>query len=229
MSIPMPNVIDLPYGKYPPLHFQAPTWRDLLRLLARLSNCRFQASVESMALAKTELKLRTVIQFVRPHHAFPEWRTIVWFTLDYPEPQTKWAPRHPTLPYSYSLSTIPTLLRDVESEMSKVFTVPETNMPFPKLPISFPDLALYLQATLDESRRQSNDSYNGKLAKMVATCFPVQPSDTSSTDPLGSSSRMSRMIKWPWGKGKPGKKGTSSNEETYYLVTPFVAGEHEWG
>lgn len=61
----VPNVISLPTGKYVPFHIQAPDWRHLLKMMARLSGSRIEASVEAMAGSKQELKLRTVIQFVK--------------------------------------------------------------------------------------------------------------------------------------------------------------------
>lgn len=62
---PMPNIISLPYGRCPPLHVQAPTWRHLLKLFARLGATRIEPTVEAMAVNRGELQLRTVIQFVR--------------------------------------------------------------------------------------------------------------------------------------------------------------------
>lgn len=65
MANAMPNVITLPYGKAPILHFQAPSWRKLLKLMARLSATRVEPTVDAISAAKHELKLRTVIQFVK--------------------------------------------------------------------------------------------------------------------------------------------------------------------
>jgi hypothetical protein len=64
----MPNIISLPYGKCPPLHLQGPSWRHLLMLMARLSGTRIEATPEAVAVNKTELKLRTVVQFVKVCH-----------------------------------------------------------------------------------------------------------------------------------------------------------------
>lgn len=65
MQGPMPNIITLPYGKAPPLHLQAPSWRHLLKLMARLSGTRIEPTLEAMAVSNGELKLRTVVQFVK--------------------------------------------------------------------------------------------------------------------------------------------------------------------
>lgn len=65
MQEQMPNIISLPYSRCPPLHIQAPDWRHLLRLMARLSGTRIEPTVEAMAVSKSDLKLRTVVQFVK--------------------------------------------------------------------------------------------------------------------------------------------------------------------
>ena len=64
--------------------------------------------------------------------------------------------------------------------MSKTYTIPVTDaIPLPTLPITFPNLALYLQAALDTSRRHLNDSPTGpgKLGKMVQMCYLTSPHD----------------------------------------------------
>lgn len=65
MPVAMPNIISLPYGRCPPLHLQASNWRHLLKLLARLSGSRLEPTLEAMAITKSDLKLRTVVQFVK--------------------------------------------------------------------------------------------------------------------------------------------------------------------
>ena len=65
MKDQIPNVIRLPYAKGPALFFQAPSWRRLLKLMARLSATRMEPTLEALAVAQFELKLRTVIQFVK--------------------------------------------------------------------------------------------------------------------------------------------------------------------
>jgi hypothetical protein len=61
----LPNIISLPYGRCPPLHLQAPSWRHLLKLMARLSGTRIEPTVEALAVVKSDPQLRTVIQFVK--------------------------------------------------------------------------------------------------------------------------------------------------------------------
>lgn len=62
---PIPNVVALPYGKCPPFHVKAPSWRDLLKLMARLSGTRLEPTIEAMAVVKTDMQIRVVINFVK--------------------------------------------------------------------------------------------------------------------------------------------------------------------
>lgn len=131
------------------------------------------------------------------------------------------------LPWSYTLSSLPALLRDsTDTPLSKTFTIPSTPaVPYPPLPISFPNLAMYLQAALDESRRFAHDSSSGmrKLAKMLDTCYGSEtPTSSSSERTVGG------LFKKVIGRGnRNNRKGRSGNEDTYELVTPFVP--DQWG
>jgi len=238
MQDQMPNIISLPYARCPPLHFQAPDWRHLLRLMARLSGTRIEPTVEAMAVSKTELKLRTVIQFVKPNASYHEWRSVLWFTIDQPVPSSfpgasRYTCANPNLlPWSYTLSPVPVLLRDAsDTNMSKTYTIPATDtIPLPTLPITFPNLALYLQAALDTSRRHLSDSPNGlgKLGKMVQICYPSVDGGHSEYD-KPERTTVGHLFKRVIGRGSKDKKNGkgTNNEETYQLVTPFVP--DEWG
>ncbi|KAJ6628782.1 hypothetical protein B0H10DRAFT_1777411 [Mycena sp. CBHHK59/15] len=237
MQAQMPNIISLPYGRCPPLHLQAPNWRHLLKLMARLSGTRIEPTVEAMAVTRSaQMHLRTVVQFVRPHHASSDWRTVLWFTIDHPVPTSMPGARKYTngdvdmLPWSYTLSSLPALLRDgADTMMSKTYTIPSSDsVPFPALPISFPNMAMYLQAALEESRRYTNDSSSGmrKLAKMVETCYPAS---VEGADAESERSRMGVLFKKVirrGGRKDKSKKGKGGNEDTYELVTPFVLDEY---
>ncbi len=61
----IPNVIALPYGRSPPLHIKAPNWRELVRLMALLSETRVEPNIEAQAVVKTAMHLRVVINFVK--------------------------------------------------------------------------------------------------------------------------------------------------------------------
>lgn len=234
---PMPNIISLPYGRCPPLHVQAPTWRHLLKLFARLGATRIEPTVEAMAVNRGELQLRTVIQFVRTHHQSSDWRTVIWLTTDHPVPASlPGAYRYTNgdvnvLPFSYTLSNLPALLRDsADNHMSQAYTVPSTpNIPFPTLPMTFPNLAMYLQAVLDESRRHLGDSSSGvrKLAKMYDACYPPSPHEASLYPPETPNS-VGGLFKRVIGRGnRNNKKARGTNEDTFEFITPFRP--DEWG
>ncbi|KAF8663410.1 hypothetical protein AX16_000982 [Volvariella volvacea WC 439] len=233
----MPNIVSLPHGRSLPLHLQAPGWRQMLKMLARHSGSRLEPTVEAMAQNRgADFKLRTVIQFVKPHQLSLHWRTILWLTLDHAIPPEQSIPKYTNgdpnvLPYSYTLSSLPALLRDgSDTSISKIFTVPATSaVPYPALPITFPNLALYLQAVLDESRRFMSDSSSGvrKLAKMVDSCYPAVKGESDLTDDTPErSGGVGGLFKRVMGRGNKPKKGRG-NDETYDLVTPFVP--DEWG
>jgi len=237
MAGAMPNVITLPYGKAPVFHFQAPSWRRLLKLMARLSGTRVEPTVEALSVAKHALRLRTVIQFVKLHHSASEWKTVLYLTTDYPVPSNVPNAHRYTncdvsaLPYSYALSPLPPLLRDgPESPMAKYYVVPSTaTTPYPTLPIDFPDLAMYLQSAVRDSRRAASDSSGGirKLAQHIDSCYQTE-AEVTATDREAVSKRggVAFMFKRVMGRNKASKSG-GGNDEIYDLVTPFVP--DEWG
>lgn len=114
--------------------------------------------------------------------------------------------------------------------MSKYYVIPSTeNLPFPSLPVTFPNLAMYLQAALEESRRYINDSSSGmrKLAKMIDQAFPNSHVDTDLND-NDERSGVGGLFKRVIGRGSKPRRG-GGNEDTYELVTPFVPDSEEWG
>jgi len=135
------------------------------------------------------------------------------------------------LPYSYTLSPLPQLLRDgADCPMAKYYVIPITNAtPYPSLPINFPNLAMYLQSAVEDSRKAANDSSSGvrKLAHNIDSCYPrddERPTSTAFSDT--SRSLMGGMFKRVIKRGKAAR-GRGGNEEIYDLVTPFVS--EEWG
>lgn len=65
MRDPFPDKFFLPYGKSAPLHIRASSWRQLLKLMAKLSTVRIEPTVEAVAATKGDLHLRTVVQFFK--------------------------------------------------------------------------------------------------------------------------------------------------------------------
>jgi len=221
----IPNVIALPYGRCPPFHLKAPTWRDLMKLLARLSGTRLEPTIEAMSAVKTEMRVRVVVNFVKVHQSSAAWHVAVYMTIDYPIPKDlpqavhNRAKESTTLPFSYTLSPLPGFLREsADAPLSKWFTIPPTEAnPHPKLPISFPDLARYLMDTLDESRHDSSSSMR-RLSKLVDTYYPTEP-NTNSENPEQQGGIFSFF--------KRRRPSRDRNADTFDVVTPFVA--DEWG
>ncbi|KIY49357.1 hypothetical protein FISHEDRAFT_41824 [Fistulina hepatica ATCC 64428] len=196
-----------------------------------LSGSRLEVSPDVTILKP---QLRTVVQFAKPHVSSSVWCTILWLSIDQEIPKqlpahvrTKYAAGIDTLPWSYTQAAIPELLRHGhDTIISKYFTIPSSaTVPYPDLPISFPNLALYLQAALDASRRSPSDSGQRRLAKMIDFCYPTLRLEED--EPSGS---VGGLFKKAFARGKlpkSGKKKRGINEDTYELVTPFVP--DEWG
>lgn len=172
------------------------------------------------------------------HHSASEWRTVLYLTTDLPIPSNLYNSHKYTngdvtvLPYSYALSPLPTLLRDgSESHMAKYYVVPSTpTTPYPNLPINFPNLAMYLQSAVHDSRRAANDSSSGlrKLAQHIDNCYQTEAERVAPIDQEAVSKKgvVGGMIKRVMGRHRS-NKGSTGNEEIYELVTPFVS--DEWG
>ena len=178
----LPNIILLPHDRQSqPLHIRAPSWSALLRLLAQSSTSRLETT------SAKYFKLRTVVQFTRVSEVVSALTTllyapqltsrrdfdaILWFSIDQPVlpniPDGVHDSSNPNiLPWSYTQSSIPAL--PDHHRYFKPCTIPATdNLPYPTLPITFPDVALYLQAALEESEQDIYDDTGGKrLAQLV--------------------------------------------------------------
>ena len=129
------------------------------------------------------------------------------------------------LPYSYTLSPTPAFLREsADGSMSKWYTVPSTTLiPYPTLPIAFPDLATYLMSALENSRHAAHDRSSGwgRLAKCIDTFYPVaKDEDDGERSSGGLGGRFGRLF------GRSNNKSSRhDNDERSNLVTPFFADE----
>ena len=182
-----PNIILLPSGmqSLPPLHIRAPSWSHLLRLLAKSSTSRLESTSQKY------FKLRTVVQFTKVSEVVLPVTTllyapqltkqggfdvILWFSIDQPVPsnlphRAQYDSSNPNiLPWSYTQSPGPLLLD--HSGPYKPYTIPATyKLPYPTLPVTFPDLALYLQAALEESKQQIRHNTGGRRLGMMVLFY----------------------------------------------------------
>ena len=139
MQAPLPDIIALPYGESPPLHVHARSWRQLLKLMVKLSSTQIQPSISAVAATGGELSLRAVVQYFKVSHSIQKTRIFLrasrFIALrrtggrSYISPLTI-PPDHRytngdvndnVLPYSYRLSSLPTLLSGgPESQVSSI-------------------------------------------------------------------------------------------------------------
>lgn len=156
------------------------------------------------------------------------WRTILHITLDQPVPRDlSNAGRFnnidtTVLPYSYTLGEpTPYLVNDTQSQF---YVIPlSAASPFPILPISLSNLALYLQSAMRDSRARKvqNDPPNGmrRLAKMVAECYPEEVANWEQ-EGWKPSRGVGNLFKRVVGRGGA-REASLVNEDVYDIITPF--------
>jgi hypothetical protein len=127
------------------------------------------------------------------------------------------------LPYSYTLNEpAPYLANRADSQLYVIPLSPTS--PFPILPISLPNLALYLQSAMRDSRvrKVQNDPSNGmrRLAKVVMDCYPeevVNPDKEERKPSRGVGNLFKRVV----GRGGGREAESQGNEDVYDIITPF--------
>ena len=112
--------------------------------------------------------------------------------------------------------------------MSKYYTVPATpDTPHPTLPISFPNMAVYLASAVENSRKLAHDNSSGmkRLAKTLVMLYPAEVElGMEDDEPEKPSGGMVNMFRNVFGRGRRDQR---RNDDNYAdLVTPFVP---EWG
>ena len=162
------------------------------------------------------------------HQSSSDWHVLLYITIDLPPPQNAhtYKTRNnetTSLPFSYSVSPVPNYLRDgSDAPMSKWYSIPETPQTgYPTLPISFPNLATYLMAALEESRASSQDNTR-RLSKIIDMCYPSeQPADDGEQESSGMGGLFSLF------RRNRHRQTRDGNADTFDVVTPFVP--DEWG
>jgi hypothetical protein len=92
-----------------------------------------------------------------------------------------------------------------------------------------PDMAMYLVAALEDSRRARGDSSVGhrRLAKMINEFYPNQRARAAASEEEGEPRGRGRaLIGRLMGRPSRPPQGGGHNADMYDVVTPFVS---EWG
>ena len=94
-------------------------------------------------------------------------------------------------------------------------------MPLPALPITLPNLALYLAQALEDSRRAAaaNDEVLGRLARLVDSCYPMDAALDEEEDGSGGRRGLRNLAGRFMKRNKPQVK--ARNADVYELMTPF--------
>jgi hypothetical protein len=91
-----------------------------------------------------------------------------------------------------------------------------------------PDMAMYLVAALEDSRRARADSSVGhhRLAKMINLFYPNQRRGVAADEEGEPRGRGRALIGRLMGRPSRPSQGGGHNADMYDVVTPFVS---EWG
>ncbi len=94
-------------------------------------------------------------------------------------------------------------------------------MPYPTLPITFPDLAAYLLSALENSQRAINDRSCGlyRLAKYIETFYPGHAGGATEEE-------QHRGVLGRFFGRSSSSKPKHSNDERSNLVTPFFPDDY---
>ncbi|KIJ49337.1 hypothetical protein M422DRAFT_27697 [Sphaerobolus stellatus SS14] len=236
---PFPDVITLSRAPGPPFHIMAQSWRHVLEVLA-LHETRIEVDVASIAQSKeAQHRLRVVVQFVKLAYTANVWRTIVHLSLDAPlPPNTPHASSYSNgdttvLPYSYSIAQIQHQHIAAYPGYSEIYVIPlSPTSPFPILPITLSNLALYLHSALRDSRSRKvqNDPLNGmrRLAKLIGNFYPDEVPTTQSNASQAEEKKVSKGVGGLFkrviggrGKFKGAEADEELNEETSTMIMPF--------
>lgn len=131
------------------------------------------------------------------------------------------------------MSPLPTLLRDgSDSPLARWYSVPSTPAtPYPALPITLPNYALYLQAVLRDSRRAMNDSSSGlrRLAKSIDMIYPPTTEHMEGFGPEMATPdrhRVGNFFRRALGRGDRNTGQRGGNDESFDIITPFRIDEY---
>ncbi len=213
-------------------YIAAPSFRHLLRLLASLGHASIQASNKArMAIDMSGVYLRPTLQFVRRAGVANGWATVLWFEVAIPQNGSNGGANASksadTSKRAYHSALPDTVVHNMNYG-SQVFVCQE---PLLRLPRQLPDLMVYLQNLLTDSRRATDSLGLRRLSKVVDALYPkdddiIREVGGQVEDPSAVGGKPSRrhnmkgMFSRVILRNKKNAGGVT-NEEMYDLVTPF--------
>lgn len=219
---PFPDIISLSPNQ--PFFIAAPTFRQLLRLLANLGHASVEVaednSPNAAAVDLSEKFLRPTLQFQHFSGRDRNTYTILWLEIDAPH-IISGAPSSATdtsrLPYRSFLGNLG--VQHIPNAGSELFVC---QMPLPPLPRKLPDISMYLQNLVMTSRRANDSSGLRRLSKIVDKSYPNPDQDAENDACETSKKKVSGLFSRVMNRnGDKRRGGPSTNAESYDLVTPF--------
>lgn len=212
---PFPDVISL--GPNDAFYIAAPTFRQLLRLLANLGHGIIEELDNRPPQERSRAHLRPAVQLLQARPP-EEPYVILWLELEVP--LLEGVHSHGDTSARAYRSILPPNVQHLPNKGSYLFVC---QAPLPPLPRELLDVATYLQSLLVESRRAPDTASLRRLSKLVDRFYPndgdVNGAMEAPTRRVGGI--FSRVIPGRRGARRSGRGVADVNDESYALVTPF--------
>lgn len=196
----------------------APTFRQLLRLLANLGHVVIEEELDTQpTLERSPAHLRPALQLVQvspPEEPY----IILWLELEVPLPNGMHCNGDTSL-RAYR-SVLPQNVQHVPNRGSHLFVC---QTPLPPLPRKLPEVATYLQSRVVTSRQMADTTGLRRLSKLVDRFYP---NDGDMNGAMEAPAKkiggiFSKVMLGKRAAKRAGKAGADVNDESYDLVTPF--------
>jgi hypothetical protein len=214
---PFPDIISLSHGNA--FYIAAPTFRQLLRLLANLGHGIIEEELDSQPPpGRSPAHLRPALQLVQVR-PLEEPYVILWLELEVPMPKGMHCNGDTSL-RAYG-SVLPLNVQHVPNKGSHLFVC---QTPLPPLPRKLPEVATYLQKLLVMSRQMADTTGLRRLSKLVDRFYPNDGDVNGAMEPPAKKSGgiFSKVMLKKRAARRGGRTGADLNDESYDLVTPFM-------
>ena len=206
---PFPDVISL--GPNDAFFIAAPTFRQLLRLLANLGHGVIEELRPPQARSQAHLRPALQLVQVRPPE---EPYIILWLELEVQLPEGVHC-NGDTSVRAYR-SVLPPNVQHAPNRGSHLFVC---QAPLPPLPRELPDVSTYLQSLVVKSRQMADTTGLRRLSKLIDKFYPNDVNGV--VEAPARRGIFSRVIPGRKGARRSTRAGGDLNDESYDLVTPF--------